>query len=152
MGVVFITPEEFCGFLKHPLVDSYCRLIDLDVQQAWSLWPLLDIDQTGRITCDEFVKCSLRLRGPAKAIDMATLLQQNSAMYQRVRTIEAKIETLSGTLPKHSWRYTQCQTPLLEEESAGAPHIGPVKAVVQPAAAHRANSLALKRGNIVLSS
>jgi len=66
-----ITLEEFEGQLENPRLQAYFRSIDLDLSEARGLFELLDIDETGSIDVEDFVMGCLRLRGPAKSINLA---------------------------------------------------------------------------------
>eukprot|EP00927_Polykrikos_kofoidii_P007995 TRINITY_DN13301_c0_g1_i2.p1 TRINITY_DN13301_c0_g1~~TRINITY_DN13301_c0_g1_i2.p1 ORF type:complete len:922 (-),score=136.05 TRINITY_DN13301_c0_g1_i2:38-2803(-) len=72
-----ITWEEFVGQLRSPGMDKYFSALDIDISEASALFLLLDADESGEIDMEEFVMGCLRLRGPAKAIDVATLMYFN---------------------------------------------------------------------------
>lgn len=74
-----ISWEEFQCKLEHPDMHVYFQSIDLDIDEAEDLFRLIDIDGSGSIDPEEFVNGCLRLQGPAKAIDLATLMHE----YQR---------------------------------------------------------------------
>eukprot|EP00913_Durusdinium_trenchii_P001241 g1143.t1 len=54
-------------------VQTYFESIDLDIWDAWSFFKLLDLDSGGAIEVEEFLMGCLRLRGNARAMDMAKL-------------------------------------------------------------------------------
>jgi len=78
------------------------RALELDIGEAKGLFNLLDIEGKGMISAEEFVTCCLQLRGPAKAIDVATLLYHNRRMSCRwkahSRHVEAALEEIMDNL------------------------------------------------------
>jgi len=102
-----ITWCQFQGQLSNPRMDVYFKAIDLDVSEARGLFKLLDLDESGSISVDEFVMGCLRLRGGAKAIDLATLMYDNRRVSQRwfrmmdslQRTLEALTQACVGESP-----------------------------------------------------
>jgi len=72
-NIGMLTWETFQSKIDDPLMIAYFENIDLDVAEAEDLFKLLDMDESGTITLEEFVNGSLRLAGPAKAIDLAAL-------------------------------------------------------------------------------
>jgi hypothetical protein len=84
-GTGLISWEQFRKMSCKPgKMDMYFKAVDLDPNEAGGLFKLLDLDESGTINVDEFVMGCLRLRGPAKAIDMATLMFDTRKANQRV--------------------------------------------------------------------
>merc|ERR1712151_215810 len=75
-----ITWEEFMKQLDEPDMEKYFTSLDIDASEARGLFLLLDTDESGHIDSDEFMQGCLRLRGPAKAIDLATLMYFNKRL------------------------------------------------------------------------
>jgi len=69
-----ITWEEFSSCLASKEMQLYFEAFDLDIQEAKSLFILLDLDESGEVEFEEFVNGCFRLRGPAKALDLAMLV------------------------------------------------------------------------------
>mmetsp|Transcript_104318 Transcript_104318/g.292264 ORF Transcript_104318/g.292264 Transcript_104318/m.292264 type:complete len:717 (+) Transcript_104318:86-2236(+) len=55
---------------------AFLQEIDIDVSEARGLFHLLDRDSSGTIDADEFLSGCLRLRGPAKALDMQLMMRE----------------------------------------------------------------------------
>lgn len=68
-----ITWKDFESALSHSNVHKFFSEIDLQVSEAQTLFELLDSSNDGFISSDEFMKGCLRLRGPAKALDLLSL-------------------------------------------------------------------------------
>lgn len=77
--------------LVHYLDDQACldklKEMSMTAHEMMELFQLIDVDEAGSIPADEFVYGCLRLHGPPKAIDVATLmytLQRISRMWETV--------------------------------------------------------------------
>jgi len=80
-----ITWPEFQKQVENPSMNMYFKAIDLDKEEARDLFRLIDIDESGTIDAEEFVNGCFRLRGPAKAIDLATLMHETKRMNRKWR-------------------------------------------------------------------
>eukprot|EP00443_Scrippsiella_acuminata_P051102 CAMPEP_0115565538 /NCGR_PEP_ID=MMETSP0271-20121206/103120_1 /TAXON_ID=71861 /ORGANISM="Scrippsiella trochoidea, Strain CCMP3099" /LENGTH=526 /DNA_ID=CAMNT_0002999817 /DNA_START=36 /DNA_END=1617 /DNA_ORIENTATION=+ len=68
-----ITWEEFNQQLESGAMDEYIKAIGIGIQEAEHLYDLLDRDSSGTVSIAEFVRGCLRLRGPAKSMDLAEM-------------------------------------------------------------------------------
>ena len=59
-------------------VQTYFESLEIDVWDAWTFFKLLDLDSGGGIEVEEFLMGCLRLRGTARAVDMAKLLHDHA--------------------------------------------------------------------------
>jgi len=84
--------DEFEKHIDDEKIMAYLRSRGIDIMQVRSLFTLLDVDKTGDVDMDEFVKGVLRLRGGASRIDMAFLTYQ-------VEWILHALEKLVDTTP-----------------------------------------------------
>merc|ERR1712032_678879 len=66
-------------------MDDYFKAVDLSRQEAGHLFELLDVDKSGSISTEEFVRGCLRLRGPARSIDLATMAHEMGEHSNRVQ-------------------------------------------------------------------
>lgn len=80
-----MTWEQFEGQLDNPVMEAYFKSIDLSVTEARSLFLLLDIDDQGFIDVEEFIAGCCRIHGPAKAIDLTTLMCQVRKLHMELR-------------------------------------------------------------------
>mmetsp|Transcript_118147 Transcript_118147/g.214876 ORF Transcript_118147/g.214876 Transcript_118147/m.214876 type:complete len:675 (-) Transcript_118147:38-2062(-) len=76
----YIDAEEFDLHLSDHRVRAFLHHLGLDIPEAHGLFRLLDIGGTGRVYAKEFVLGCQQLKGPAKNVDVATLLFQNKRM------------------------------------------------------------------------
>jgi hypothetical protein len=72
--------EEFDSKLEDADMVRCFKMLDIDNSEAKGLFTLLDTDMSGEIDAEEFVMGCLRLKGNAKAIDLATLMYFNKRM------------------------------------------------------------------------
>ena len=68
--------ELFESKLGTPQIQEFFMAIDVDQSEAKGLFHLLDLDHSGGVSAEEFINGCLRLRGPAKALDLALLIQE----------------------------------------------------------------------------
>lgn len=78
--------DDFQGKLDSPQMQQFFKGLDLDPCEARSLFKLLDVDDSGLVDADEFLSGCFRLRGPAKALDMALL-------YREVRNLSTRVKS-----------------------------------------------------------
>eukprot|EP00929_Paragymnodinium_shiwhaense_P086474 TRINITY_DN46991_c0_g1_i1.p1 TRINITY_DN46991_c0_g1~~TRINITY_DN46991_c0_g1_i1.p1 ORF type:complete len:801 (+),score=182.89 TRINITY_DN46991_c0_g1_i1:65-2467(+) len=81
-----VTLKEFSEMLHTPAMQMYFQAVDLNLEDATDLFRLIDLDNSGTLDAAEFVHGCLRLRGAAKAIDIATMMHE----YKRMTTKFAK--------------------------------------------------------------
>merc|ERR1712018_80024 len=65
--------EELQKFMDDQKMKDFFISLDIEPSDAWMLFRLLDTDNTRTIDAEEFVTGCLRLKGSAKAFDMATI-------------------------------------------------------------------------------
>ncbi|CAE7039850.1 Cacna1h [Symbiodinium sp. CCMP2456] len=73
-----ITFPMFEEKINTPAVREYFESLNLDVWDAWSFFKLLDLDQGGAVSVDEFLMGCLRFRGAARAMDVGKLLHDQN--------------------------------------------------------------------------
>jgi hypothetical protein len=116
-----ISCEEFGEALDDPKVAECLNAIEIDPREAKGLFALLDANGSGDIDKEEFVMGCLRLRGQARAIDLATLTYFNkrvsSLWIQVVKDIETAVSQLQTMVCEPS-PGSPC-TPLQETTAEG---------------------------------
>lgn len=97
-----ITMEEFEAHMTDDIASGFFLLLDIDSSDAYTLFRLLDADGSHEIDADEFVLGCLKLRGPAKSVDLATLRSEHKRGMQKchlqMRSVQAALQTLSAQL------------------------------------------------------
>jgi hypothetical protein len=71
-----MTWDIFQEHLDTPAMKEYFKAVDVHVSEARGLFKLLDLDNSDSIDAEEFLAGCMRLRGPAKALDQALLMQE----------------------------------------------------------------------------
>mmetsp|Transcript_43734 Transcript_43734/g.136105 ORF Transcript_43734/g.136105 Transcript_43734/m.136105 type:complete len:321 (-) Transcript_43734:27-989(-) len=90
-----ISWREFRLQLDSPAMKDFFNCIDIDHSQAATLFSLLDSDSTFTLNIEEFVQGALRLKGAAKAFDLAALQHENR---MRARWLDARLDGLEAAL------------------------------------------------------
>eukprot|EP00927_Polykrikos_kofoidii_P028199 TRINITY_DN24651_c0_g1_i1.p1 TRINITY_DN24651_c0_g1~~TRINITY_DN24651_c0_g1_i1.p1 ORF type:complete len:724 (-),score=74.27 TRINITY_DN24651_c0_g1_i1:53-2224(-) len=89
-GDGILTFEELALCISEPTVKAWFQAIDVNITEASHLFCLLDIDEDGTLSRDEFISGIKQLRGPASSIDMMcvmkTLRQIDNRIQGHVRT------------------------------------------------------------------
>eukprot|EP00931_Biecheleriopsis_adriatica_P087645 TRINITY_DN62078_c0_g1_i1.p1 TRINITY_DN62078_c0_g1~~TRINITY_DN62078_c0_g1_i1.p1 ORF type:complete len:638 (+),score=120.93 TRINITY_DN62078_c0_g1_i1:84-1997(+) len=80
--------EELMGVMQDPSMKLHMSALDIDSHDLESLFRLLQTDDDDSISTDEFLKGIGRLKGPAKAIDMASTLVSVNRLIDRVDSLQ----------------------------------------------------------------
>lgn len=72
-----ITYRSLERHISDDKVQAYFESLGLDISDAWGLFKLLDVDESHQVELEEFVEGCLRLRGEAKAMDVAKISYDN---------------------------------------------------------------------------
>eukprot|EP00403_Amphidinium_massartii_P026050 CAMPEP_0178402588 /NCGR_PEP_ID=MMETSP0689_2-20121128/16920_1 /TAXON_ID=160604 /ORGANISM="Amphidinium massartii, Strain CS-259" /LENGTH=879 /DNA_ID=CAMNT_0020023495 /DNA_START=41 /DNA_END=2676 /DNA_ORIENTATION=+ len=90
--------DEFKTLLSSAEMMEYFKAIDVDISEAQSIFELLDVDNSGTLTAEEFITGCLRLQGTAKALDLTVLMTQVRDLGTFMLTIlEDMDQRLGGT-------------------------------------------------------
>lgn len=101
-----ITMEEFEQHIQDDAVRAYFSALELETSDALEFFKLLDTDRKEEIDIEEFVMGCLRMKGPAKGIDLARLLHEHKRM---VKLLALFIEQ-SGGPSGHQHSFLRCST------------------------------------------
>jgi len=78
-----ITLDEFEASMKDEKLLAYFASIELSIDEAFSLFKLLDRDGEHELDIDAFVTGCLKLRGQAKSIDIAMMMYETRWTWER---------------------------------------------------------------------
>eukprot|EP00404_Azadinium_spinosum_P007649 CAMPEP_0180543958 /NCGR_PEP_ID=MMETSP1036_2-20121128/69257_1 /TAXON_ID=632150 /ORGANISM="Azadinium spinosum, Strain 3D9" /LENGTH=130 /DNA_ID=CAMNT_0022558915 /DNA_START=138 /DNA_END=530 /DNA_ORIENTATION=- len=95
-GADQITWEMFCAKLESPVMKEYLKSIDLNAAQAQGLFCLIDEDGGGTLDSAELVHGFLRLRGPAKSLDLLLLSRQVALMHKELHRPQTSFTRMSS--------------------------------------------------------
>merc|ERR1712050_251781 len=87
-----LTWPDFESLLHTTEMEEYFKAIDVDISEAQSIFELLDIDQSGTLTAEEFIAGCMRLNGSAKALDLMVLMDQVKALSFSIAKITSHLE------------------------------------------------------------
>jgi len=76
--------ETFKSKLNEPQMIDFFKFIDVDPSEAKGLFKMLDMDDDGGVSAEEFLNGALRLRGHAKSLDVALLIQEVKRIQTRL--------------------------------------------------------------------
>eukprot|EP00929_Paragymnodinium_shiwhaense_P001502 TRINITY_DN101730_c0_g1_i1.p1 TRINITY_DN101730_c0_g1~~TRINITY_DN101730_c0_g1_i1.p1 ORF type:complete len:651 (+),score=71.76 TRINITY_DN101730_c0_g1_i1:71-2023(+) len=68
-----MTYEELNEHIQDPSLQAYFSHLEIEAQDAWEIFRLLDVDGSGTISDEEFVYGCMKLRGYAKTLDVASI-------------------------------------------------------------------------------
>merc|ERR1719414_2799022 len=88
-----ITWEEFLHSLDSEEMCLFFESMDLDIQEAQGLYQLLDMHGRNELTYEDFVHGCFRLRGAAKAIDLASLMMDYKRVSQKLDDDITKVKS-----------------------------------------------------------
>eukprot|EP00929_Paragymnodinium_shiwhaense_P029433 TRINITY_DN16866_c0_g4_i1.p1 TRINITY_DN16866_c0_g4~~TRINITY_DN16866_c0_g4_i1.p1 ORF type:complete len:701 (+),score=195.02 TRINITY_DN16866_c0_g4_i1:120-2222(+) len=91
-----ITLSEMRAHLDGEKARALFSSLDLEISDVWELFKLLDNDGTATIELEEFILGCLRLKGTAKALDVAKLSYDNKIFRKRVFKFMASVEKELG--------------------------------------------------------
>lgn len=107
-----ISIQEFEHHIQQESAQAYLAAMDIDVNDAWMLFKLLDTDGTNVIEFDEFVDGCLRLRGTAKGVDVAKVIYDHKSMQRKLNKILHMVgERMSDSEARPSTAFSDSERP-----------------------------------------
>lgn len=91
-----ITIDEFEQHLGDKDVQAYFNALELDASDVWTLFKLLDKDEDHCVDVSEFLYGCIRLRGHAKAIEIAKMAYDNKVHRKRMNKFMVRVEGALG--------------------------------------------------------
>eukprot|EP00929_Paragymnodinium_shiwhaense_P111526 TRINITY_DN7966_c0_g1_i2.p1 TRINITY_DN7966_c0_g1~~TRINITY_DN7966_c0_g1_i2.p1 ORF type:complete len:699 (+),score=154.35 TRINITY_DN7966_c0_g1_i2:131-2227(+) len=97
---VMISWQDFAQKLDSQAMQQYFRSIDIEptVNEARSLFDLLDVQGVGRLSVSEIAGGCLRLSGPARALEMALVLDSLQRTEGTVALLQQNFAVVSASL------------------------------------------------------
>merc|ERR1712039_12025 len=90
--------EEFQSALGTDEMQEVFQQIDIDISEAEGVFHLLDINNSGKLSPEDFITGTTRLRGPAKSLDMTLLMREVEEVSKRQRNHARNVERQLGWL------------------------------------------------------
>lgn len=88
--------DEFHLHINDARIQAYLQRLELDASQIQMLFKLLDTDRSGGVEAHEFVSGCMKLRGQAKAVDVAFLTSQVNYILESLVPFLEKLSTAVG--------------------------------------------------------
>merc|ERR1712032_1112713 len=82
-----VTIHEFEALMTNDALQAHFAAMGIEPDDAWTLFKLIDRDKTNCIDVEEFVLGCMRMRGAAKGIDVALLLENTRVLFKKVAKI-----------------------------------------------------------------
>jgi len=95
-----LTFEEVDVAIKKPEIYNKLRMIDFPVDDPQQVFDLLDYDESGELTIDEFIEGCLRMKGTAKSKDLLVAQVHLDSMKRHYNQFESELELLQSKLLK----------------------------------------------------
>jgi hypothetical protein len=99
-----ITWETFAQMLDQPLLLDFFAAIDVypSVSDAREIFDLIDTDQGGSISSEELASGCARLKGPARALDLALLGRDLQKACQSLKYMDRAITAIDANISRIS--------------------------------------------------
>jgi len=95
-----ITWEEFTEKINSPNMKDYFKELNLNTSEGRGLFDLLDVDGNGSVDPEEIVNGCLRLRGPARALELSLLMRETTRMHKVTHSLLEQIHQNTSWLCK----------------------------------------------------
>jgi len=93
-----MTWKEFSAQMHTLEFRDFFKAIDVCASEAEGLFSLLDVERKGAIDFEQFMHGILKLRGPAKSLDLTLLMNETDQMYgsitKHMKSVDDKLNTV----------------------------------------------------------
>lgn len=97
----YITREDFRASAETGQMKTYFDIIDVNPNEAMSIYNLIDMDGNGVLDAGELVSALLRLQGFAKAMDVALIL----AVVRQIQDAVDEVQLTLANMPASTRMY-----------------------------------------------
>jgi len=108
-----ITFMEFEQLFDRREIRAFFEALDVEAKDAWTLFKLMDVSGNGDLDASEFVDGCMRLKGPARSIDVSLLLQEQRRLRKKISSME---QMLLERFERPSSKRPSCSLPESEAE------------------------------------
>lgn len=95
-----LTLDEVCTAMENPENKKRLALMDLPIEEPSELFTLLDVDNSGEISIDEFISGCMRIKGTAKSKDILALQIMIDTLGSRMTDLGHALETNSDKISR----------------------------------------------------
>lgn len=96
-----LSQEDFCSILEDSQVRLWLSSMELDTTDASRLFALLDKSGDGYVSLCELIKGVLKLKGPAKSLDLLVLLGEQRKLAASVNQLRQELRCLGSCKLSH---------------------------------------------------
>eukprot|EP00930_Biecheleria_cincta_P046139 TRINITY_DN31827_c0_g1_i1.p1 TRINITY_DN31827_c0_g1~~TRINITY_DN31827_c0_g1_i1.p1 ORF type:complete len:674 (+),score=103.23 TRINITY_DN31827_c0_g1_i1:145-2166(+) len=82
-----LTRTEFQTQMQHPDAQAYFAGLDIDPEEANTIFSIMDFDKTDSIIIDDFVNGTMRLKGLASKLDLIALMFDHTRQTKKLDTL-----------------------------------------------------------------
>lgn len=93
-GSSVLTLPELKEALRTENMANFMQSLEISTQDVWTLFTVIDADNSGEITLDEFVFGCMHLQGPAKGVQMARLQHEATIIRKEMRAMRRYVDRL----------------------------------------------------------
>lgn len=79
-----LTSDQFCEQMQSEEFIDFFGALDIHVEESEGFFALLDVEKEGVIGFEQFLHGILRVRGPAKSLDLTLLMHECEYMFTRI--------------------------------------------------------------------
>merc|ERR1719272_107482 len=87
-----LTLEELMQQLENPWVTAYFSGINIDPNEAKIIFTLMDTNNSGSVTIDEFIDGTMKLKGFAKSVDVMAMMFDRAASAVKLNKLASYME------------------------------------------------------------
>merc|ERR1712080_202432 len=80
---------------------AYLDSLDIDINDVWHFFMMVDRDGDCNIDLEEFMEGCIRLRGPAKSLDIAKMMYDDKMLRRKLQLFMKSVETNFATLEEY---------------------------------------------------
>eukprot|EP00434_Breviolum_minutum_P010417 symbB.v1.2.009187.t1/scaffold581.1/size274127/1 len=89
-----VSIDELKAAMAEKKLASFMESLDISTQDVWSLFLIIDADESGTITLDEFVSGCMQLHGTAKSFQLAKMSYENKVTRQEIKHLSVQVSQL----------------------------------------------------------
>merc|ERR1711871_1460342 len=93
-----LSVEEVQAAMNDPEAMKSLKLIDLPLEDPHEIFSLLDVDQSGELSIDEFISGCMRIKGNAKSKDLLAVQVAVDTLGSKFADLSASLETAGNKI------------------------------------------------------
>lgn len=86
-----VSIQELKDAMDTQKLSSFMESLGISTEDVWTLFMVIDSDESGEITLDEFVGGCMTLNGPARSLHLARMSHENKVTRQEIKQLSAQM-------------------------------------------------------------